>query len=227
MRLLLSVFLAASLMQAGVVFQQDFESGLGSGFSGAGAVESSQGLSAFGFGQNHLRNSGSAATVLSLTGLAPHTTITLQFDLAMWDSIDFAIFAVDIFQVRLDGNFISNGPFGNYFGPGGCDSGCIVGPAGSSQLTPGVISFSAPNYGYNPGNRDSAHRMSLTVAHTASTAAFEWIFPNSERGINESFGIDNIVISTNALDTNTVPEPSTWWMLGAGLSVLGVRRFRR
>ncbi len=53
------------------VYTNTFESGVaGAAFSGAGTVQSTGGLSAFGFGAQHLKNDGISSSVLTLGGLA-------------------------------------------------------------------------------------------------------------------------------------------------------------
>ena len=72
--------------QAATVYSQSFESGVaGSEWSGGGSVQETGGLSLFGFGQMHLRNDGAGASLLTLSGLAAHTELTVSFSLAMWD----------------------------------------------------------------------------------------------------------------------------------------------
>src|SRR5687768_14146020 len=118
-----SFILCALHAGAAVVYTQNFEAaGPYAGFSGAGVQRTTGTMP--GVGAFHLFNGGSTATQLDLSGLAPHTTMTVTFDLLQWDSIDWGS---DTFQIAVDGAFAYNGTFGNYFGPGACSSGCIVG----------------------------------------------------------------------------------------------------
>jgi hypothetical protein len=201
------------------VYSQNFESGsAGSAWSGAGSVQTTGGLSAFGFGANHLRNEGQTASLLTLGGLGSHTSMTLSFDLAMWDSIDQD---TDIFQVAVDGTFLYNGTFGNYYDA--CEGpGTLI----SDEFT----GFATPNYGVSAGFRDCARSVSFTFAHSASTAAFSFAFPNTQGTTDESFGLDNVIVRTNRVaDPGTVvPEPGTYALVATGLAgLVAVRRRRR
>lgn len=192
------------------VYSNTFESApLGPEWTGPGIIETTGGLSAFGFGALHLRNSTPGASLLSLSGLAPHSSMTLLFHFAMWDSIDFG----DTFIVSVDGNFLFNGSFGNYFAP----SNQCEGPG--TVLTPPFIDFGNPNYGYNTGFRDCARTVAFTFGHTGATAQFSFAYPNTQGGLDESFGLDNIIVRTNSvvIPPNVVPEPSTYAMMGLGL----------
>lgn len=200
------------------VYSQNFESGvLGLEWSGAGSILSTQGLSAFGFANLHLKNDGQLASVLSLSALDSHTTMTLSFSLAMWDSIDYGL---DFFQVQVNGSFVINETFGNYFPPSGSE-----GP-GTPLTPPTNGEFTDPQYGYRSEYRDSARAVSITFDHTASSGIVSFQFPASQGAADESFGIDNVVVSIN---TVAVPEPATiaFTALGMGGILFGVRRHRR
>ncbi len=221
--LLLATLLGALSLPGAVIYQQNFEAGgpLPAGWTGAGAIETTGGLSAFGFGANHLRNAGISSTLLTLTGLAAHTTLTLSFDLALWDSVDIGS---DIFHLRADGVDLISASIliGNYFPADNLG----VGPG--TLLTPAFTAFALPNFGYNSGFRDSARRISsITFSHTASSAVFAFAFPNSQGGSDESFGIDNIVVESNAAaaDAAGIPEPSTFVLAaGALVTLITLRR---
>lgn len=221
---LFSLFLIPAVASSQTtVYSNNFESGAaGASFSGAGTVQTSGGLSAFGFGELHLKNDGQSPTILSLSGIAAHSSMTLKFSLGMWDSIDWG---GDLFVVKADGVDLFNGFFGNY----GTPSGQCEGPG--TQLTPAFIDFFNPNYGYG-GNHDCARAVSFTFAHSASTVAFAWSYPNSQNAPDESFGIDNVLVQIPSVTTpppiTGVPEPSTYAMMGAGLVALFlVRRKQR
>jgi hypothetical protein len=201
------------------VYTNDFESGvLGAEWSGAGSLQTTGGLSAFGFGQSHLKNDGAAASVLSLGGLAAHTSMTLAFDLAMWDSIDFGS---DIFQLFVDGTALYDGTFGNY-GQQGLE---CAGPG--AQISEPLTDFVTPNYGHG-FHHDCARAVTFTFAHSAPTAVFSFAYPNTQGASDEAFGVDNVVVRTDAVPPgSTVPEPGTYVLLATGLAGLALARRRR
>jgi hypothetical protein len=194
-RLAMAVIVAMLAMtgaaQAGgiaTVYTQDFESGiLGAEWSGAGTLESPEGLGAFGFGNWHLMSKSTSASILTLSGLPPHTSLTLSFSLAIWDSVD--AWQGDRFQVKVDDAFVIDEVFGNYVIS---DLGQSVGPG--VPLTPPFTAYMAPNYGYGDF-RDSARAVSITIPHSASTAILSFQYPAMQPWPDETFGLDNIVIT--------------------------------
>lgn len=202
--------------QAAQVYSQNFESGVaGAEWSGAGTVQSSLGLAAFGFGELHLKNDGGSASVLTLTGLAAHTQLTLSFSMALWDSIDLG----DHFVISVDGAPVYNSnDFGNYFPVDGISHGP------GQHVSDPFADFTNPNYGYNPSFHDAAREALFTLAHSASSVVISWQYPDTQGGSDESFGLDNVVVSTNA---STVPLPGSMTMLGLGVAGLAALRRRR
>lgn len=94
-------------------------------------------------------------------------------------------------------------------------------------LTPGPIDFNNPQYGYS-GFRDSARRVTFTAPHAAGALQLAFAYPNTQGGLDESFGLDNILIETDAVPPPpVVPEPASLALLGLGLAGLGIARRRR
>ena len=199
------------------VYSQDFESTVPAEFSGGGSVQGAGGLSAFGFGKQHWRNDGTSATILALSGLATHTTVTLTFNLAMWDSIDLN---GDRFTISINGNTVydTSTDFGNFFP---ADN---IGHGPGTDITGPFTGFQTPDFGYNVVFRDSARFVTFVVNDSSSALDIRWQFPNSQGGGDESFGVDNIVVQTNAGQQQSVPEPATLVLFGLGLAALGLSR---
>ncbi len=202
---------------AASIYTQDFEGAVGTEWSGSGSAESTGGLSGYGFGSQHWRNATTGSTTLTLSGLAAHSQVTLTFNLALWDSTDLG---GDQFIVQADSNTLydESRDFGNYYPSDN------LGRGPGTLITPAFTAFGDPNFGYNSFYRDSARTVSFTFAHTASTLAITWQYPNSQGGFDESFGIDNVVISSDARpSTGVVPEPSTLALGAVGLGLLASR----
>jgi len=221
LRILAALLFVPALASAQTtVYSKNFENNvLGAEWSGAGSIQTTGGLSAFGFGALHLRNEGALATNLAVSGLATHSTMTVRFSLALWDGINFVD---DIFQFYVGNVPLFDGKFGNY-NTFATNTQC-EGPG--TQLTPSFTNFTTPNYGYFNNYRDCARDVSFSFAHSASNETFSWIYPNSRAEPNQSFGIDNVIISTNA-SQSVVPEPSTYALMAAGLGMLALVRRRR
>jgi hypothetical protein len=204
-----------------VVYSNDFEANTAPGWSGAGSIQSPAGLVNVGFGKHHWRNDFVGTSTLTVSGLAAHTSLNFSFDLAMWDSIDQG----DRFVIRVDGVAVydSSTDFFNY----GNDT---QGHGPGTLISDPFTGFGTPDYGFNPGFRDSARHASFTLAHSGFSAEISFAFPNSQGGTDESFGIDNIVVSINSdPGPSGVPEPASLALVlgGLALSVSARRHTRR
>ncbi|MEM1210899.1 MAG: PEP-CTERM sorting domain-containing protein [Planctomycetota bacterium] len=225
----------ASHANGAVVFSTDFEAGAPTEVGGAGAVETTlnasdggSGLSNDGFGNQFLRNAtGSlaaplpggpgptAATTVNLSGLSEHVALTVEFDVVFIDSWDGGTPpSGDLFEVIIDGTTVF--------------SETIVSNTGGSQsFSPTlseIIFVGEEQFAGGTDFTESAYRLSFTVAHTATDVTIEFTGAGggTQGGSNESFGLDNISVST------VIPEPSSVLLLmaGAGL-LLKPRRNRR
>ncbi len=218
------------------VFNTDFSSGAPSEFSGITTTEAVQGYAGLGtganvFGDNFLRNSTGGdgignpdpttiqSTGFTLTGLQAHTSIDINFLLAIIDSWDGTIpgccsnIVPDFFEVRVDGTTIFSESFG------------FIGQ--TFVPTAGVLLAEFTSLGFNSGFGDAAYNMGLfpafnSIAHTASALTIEMTASGSgfQGGDDESWAIDNFEIISN----DVIPEPSTLLLLGSGLAGLAVWR---
>jgi hypothetical protein len=183
-----AVLTAGPAAHAAVVYSNDFEANTAPGWSGAGSIQSPAGLVNFGFGKHHWRNDSAGTSTLTVSGLAAHTALSFSFDLAMWDTIDQG----DRFVIRVDGVAVYDSS-SDFFNFGNDNKG--HGPG--VLITPDFGDRNTPDFGF--GNaRDSARSASFTLAHSGFSAEISFAYPNSQGGLDESFGIDNIVVSSTS-----------------------------
>jgi hypothetical protein len=186
------------------VFAANFDSGVPSEFSGVTATEGVQGYAGLGtglsvFGGDFLRNDNvsAAKTTLTLSGLPPHTSISLGFLLAIIDSWDGTPCHAgpDSFNVTVDGVSIFSWVFDN--SNGNCGSQTYVPPVDVELAREIQLGFTSENIYH----RDSAYDMGLdptfqNIPHTSSTLTIEWFAsgPLWQGGTDESWAIDNVVV---------------------------------
>lgn len=181
------------------------------------------------FSGNLLRNDDTnlptTPTVIHLSNLPAHDSVSLSFLLAIIDSWDSSNGAPspDIFNVVVDGNYVLTATFAN-------QSGTITDTVGTS-LTNLMDLWSGPS---GPHFNDRAYDVTgdarlTSIAHTASTLTVELFASGSgwQGGTDESWGIDNLAVTINATATVPVPEPMPLAALGLGLAGIWLMRRRR
>lgn len=228
------------------IFFDDFNSGVAKAeFSGsANSVVGVQGYAGLGTGANtfadsFLRNADAgnpvaASTYLKLTGLPTHTSIDLNFLLAIIDSWDGnsgnVINAPDTFNVKIDGDSVFSETFDNW---GKLDQGYIA-PSGVALIArPGPY----VDIGFNGAFPDGAYDMGLdpifdSIAHTSSILTVEWFAGGTgwQGDWDESWAIDNVEVVLNGVvvpEPILNPEPTTIALLGIGLVGLAGAEVRR
>jgi hypothetical protein len=232
--------------QAGLVFETDFNAGIPAEFSGAGFSASVEGYAGLGIGGNdfsvnYLRNdSSSAKTVLTLTGLAPHTSVSLSFLAAIIDSWDGTAGAgtccnPDFLNVAVgDGGptaTIFSDTFNNVWGFGFGASDNQGYPRGANEIV-APAPTPAGHLAVNSTYPDSAYDMGLdptfaSIPHTGATLVVEWWADGGgwQAGFDESFAIENVKVWTDAVST---PDAGVGLLgFGAAASLLGVLARRR
>ncbi len=204
--------LMAGSASATTVFFDDFEGP--TDVTGAGGIESAQGYSGVnGISGSFWRNdTKSLETKLSLSGLKKHSLMTIEFDIAFIDSWDGAIgriYGDDFFNIVVDG--VTQLITTNFGGLG-------------NELKDGVYGY----FGFTTKYDDEAYRLSTTFAHSGKTADFSF-FANGRKwqaGMDESWAIDNLKVSTNA-NVSAVPLPGGLPLMAGGLGLLAFAAGRR
>ena len=173
---------------------------------GVTSLESVQGYDAYGFEGDFLRNdtggyaSGDmgvpgSPTTLTLTGLPPHTSIDINFLLAVIDSWDGdgpeGCCHPDILTITMDGDVIFSESLGS------------INP--SFLPPPDAVLTEYSQLGFKFDFADSAYDMGLYPAfegipHSASTLTIEWFASGDgwQGGYDESWAIDNLEIVIDA-----------------------------
>ena len=213
-------------------FSTDFNSGVPPQLSGTTTLSPVQGYAGLGTGTDvfsgnmlenrtggNLNSPGSVpqiGTTLTLTNLPTHTSIDLNFLLAIintWDGLAAMIpnQAPDFFNVLVDGLPLFRESFDN--AAQGLNQGYVAPPA--VQLTP----FSLVNLGFAgmPANAvDSAWNLGLdpvfqNIPHTASTLTVDFFADGSgfQGGSNESWGIDNLRVELNGVPAGSLISNDT------------------
>ena len=206
----------SSAHAATVVYQNDFEGGNDAELNG-GAIAGTQGFSAHGHGQSFYHNtSRNDATTLSLSGLAPHSTVTITFDVALidsWDRVD-TTYGIDTFNVSADGGLIFSEIAGN----------------SRSRSRLGDMETSLGNLFGQTRFSDATYTITLTFAHSGGNLDFSFFGGGIGAGLgyqgllDENFAIDNITVTTDSLST---PLPAAAWFMGAGIAGYAASRRKK
>jgi hypothetical protein len=179
------------------------------------------------FLQNYEAGNPAAKTTFTLSGLATHDKLDINFDLAFldsWDSTNGTV-APDYFNVDVNGVNIFQVTSANASGSITYSGGTGLGsPAGGCN-----------SYGFNGAFCDRAFDVgsdpALTIANNTSTVVIDFYASGAgyQGGADESWGIDNLQVQINTTNNPQpgVPEPGTLFLLGSGLAGVFFGRRRK
>ena len=164
-------------------------------------------------------------TSLSLTNLAPHTTISAHFVLGFlesWDSTDAdPRFSPDILEILIDGVSVASLTYNN-----------AIGTVKDTDGNPVLFEYVQANSNLNFS--DTLVDYTLTFAHTGSNLNFQLRAGGGgwQGDADEGYGLDDVRFSYDGVRAPTpggVPEPASWALMilgvGAAGSLLRRRRF--
>lgn len=196
-----AVVLFSAQAQAALIYFNDFEGTVGSEWSTT-TTSYDDDTTTF------LGRFGNQTATLSLAGIGAHSTVTVSFDLILWDSWDGdnTRWGRDFQGLNADNARIYEYTFSS---PG--FSASSTNPDSSPDLT--------GYFGGNPGWQDALYKNfndGFSFDHVSSTLTLDFYGRHLQRLADESWGIDNVKVYTDN-DPSPVPEPTTLLLFGAGL----------
>lgn len=235
---LAAIALMAIPSHAAVLYSNDFDgnvvvdSGVGvTAFANGGLETANAGAwNANGWSGSYFANRSTGnpalASSLTLTNLAPHTTVSISFLLGFlesWDSSDGGCCSPDLLDISIDGvpvlvALTANNALGSVENYGG----------GTELFDVAQVNG---NFGFSDALVDMSTAGLLTFAHTANTLTLSiQAYGNGwQGGGDEAWGVDSLAITYDGVrgpDTGVPAPGAAALLLGAGLFAAGIKRRR-
>lgn len=188
---------------AGVIYSNDFESGVADGFTNfTDVAQAPNGESYIG----HLIFGNTS--ILTLNNLAHASLINIDFDVYGLRSLD-GTDNNDSFEFFLDGELL----FKDYYGH---LDGELVGPSTGRLISHDDSTF---GYGHFYGGASTYH-YSISFLNTNETISLGFKANTDQGWADEAFGIDNVSVSS-------IPEPTTLAIMAFGIFGLASNRIKK
>jgi hypothetical protein len=212
---------------AAIVYSNDFETAVGaqlSSTSGALGIDTTPANARHFLGRADASSSlglNNETVTLTLNGLGPHTSVQVDlslFILQSWDGNNSP--GPDVWQAGHSASLtnLQNTTFAVVGGFTQCfPSDC---PASNPARTGADEPSNSLGYGFFG---DSVYNLSYTFAHTGPTLVVTFTASGLQDLGDESWGIDNLIVSTN--EVAGVPEPTIATLVG--LALVGLAAMRR
>jgi PEP-CTERM motif len=209
--------LMKSQLSAVTVLSEDFSGGVTSPPWSTTSIATTPSGERF-WGGNILFGFNNGTQNLSLSGLPIHSWVNLSFNLYIintWDGgIPSPAAGPDRWTVveLIEAGTLLDTTFSNNFNPGFPQNYpfSFGGPLVPYQT--GAVSTGTLGYSFD----DAIYHISLLFPHTGSALSFDFSASGLQGISDESWGIDNVIVMTS------VPEPSTYLILGSALVCFGL-----
>lgn len=214
--------MSGHMAPAGTVYSNDFSSN-SNGFTTGNIVTSPSNTAKF---LGSFAQGGIPSTTLNLSSLQPFTTGTLSFDIDVILSMDGdgqLGFGRDAFIVSGTGLTTFDHDFANY--PGNSQDYPVINSLPGTGSDPTLTNTFGYEFDNNPTINDTVYHITLPFTASGTSLSFTFAANTSEDVSNEFYGIDNVVVTTDAVPP--VPEPASMTLLGASLLAFGAMRRRR
>lgn len=156
----------------------------------------------------------SSTTVNVAVNSGPYTAATLGFSLYIIATMD----GNELFRLSDTTGTLLDLSCNNLNGSVGCTSSNVSPDASGLSVLPVT-----PTTGFTDGNGgavdESAYLVSLTI--NRSSAALSFAYSGLQDLGDESWGLDNIALTTNSVQNGRVPEPGTLSLVALGLLGFG------